>query len=239
MPVTASEAALVVCVATFAAAVQGPAGFGAALIAAPILVLLDPVFVPGPMLIASLLLAVLLCVRERRSVDLRGVGWALTGRVPGTLLGLMCLDSLAADQLPHVFAALILLAVALSTLGVRVSPRPTTLALAGVLSGVMGTVTSAGGPPVALLYQHERAPTLRGTLSGFFMVSTSISIAGLALYGLLGVRELIAAAVIAPGVLLGFLISGHTRHYLDRGGTRSAVLALTTTAALVLILKHL
>ena len=61
-----------------AAAVHGSAGMGFALIAAPMLVLIDATLVPGPLLAAGLTLTVMMAIRERRAIDVWGLGWALT-----------------------------------------------------------------------------------------------------------------------------------------------------------------
>jgi len=39
------------------------------------------------------------------------------------------------------------------------------LLIAGGLSGFFGTLTSIGAPPLALVEQGEKGPTIRGTLS--------------------------------------------------------------------------
>ncbi len=48
------------------AAVQGSLGLGYPLIAAPFLILIDPLLVPGPVLINALVLVVLITIRDRR-----------------------------------------------------------------------------------------------------------------------------------------------------------------------------
>lgn len=218
--------------------VQGSIGFGAAVFAAPIVLLVDPRFVPGPMICAALVLTLLIASRERASVDVRGVGWALVGRLPGTGAAVLLMRWLPAAALGNLCAALMLLAVVLAGSGVRVSPRPATLFGAGVASGVMGTVASVGGPPIALVYQHAPGPTLRGTMAGYFIFSSLISLAGLSAGGLFGLRELRAALVLMPGVLLGFAISRWTHTALDRGGIRPAVLALSALAAGSVLVKQ-
>ncbi|NIR59973.1 MAG: sulfite exporter TauE/SafE family protein, partial [Gammaproteobacteria bacterium] len=50
--------------------------------------------------------------------------------------------------------ALVLLAVAMSVAGLKISPTRPTLITAGALSGFMSTVSSVGGPPLAITYQH-------------------------------------------------------------------------------------
>lgn len=75
----------------FGALVQGAVGFGMALVAAPLLVLIRPQLVPGPLLVSGLALTLLVARRERDSIDLLGVKWGLVGRVPGVAIGALAL----------------------------------------------------------------------------------------------------------------------------------------------------
>ena len=53
------------------------------------LALLDPTLVPAVVLGLSVPLTCLVVWRERKALDLRRVGWAVFGRVPGTVVGVM------------------------------------------------------------------------------------------------------------------------------------------------------
>ena len=237
MDLSLTDAVLAATAIALGSLVQASVGFGAAVLAAPLLLLIDPSFVPGPMICAGLVLTSLIATRERAAVDIRGVAWALVGRVPGMLAGLLVLLWLPKTTLELVIAGLMLLAVALASLGPRIKPRRGTLFVAGIASGVMGTVASVGGPAVALVYQHAPGPTLRGTMAGYFIFSSSISLVGLSAVGLLGKHELLAALVLVPGVLVGFVLSRWTHKVLDGGHTRPAVLALSAIAALGVVLR--
>ena len=46
-------------------------------------------------------------------------------------------------------------------------------AVAGLVSGVAGTATSIGGPPLAMLYQHRHPQVLRPTLAVFFLLGAA------------------------------------------------------------------
>lgn len=221
------------------AVVQGSIGFGLSLVAVPILILIDPRLVPGPVLCVAILLTMLLAHRERRSIDLAGVGWALVGRMPGTVAGATALALMPRDGLGLIFGSLVLAAVLMSAFRFRVVPKPWSLAVAGLLSGFMGTTVAIGGPPMALLLQHAPGARLRGTLSGFFMVGASVSLLALIIIGRFGWSELALAGILAPGIVLGFLVSGRTAPLLDRGFTRVAVLAAAAIAAVVAILRQI
>lgn len=228
---------LATAVMALAALVQGAVGFGSALVAAPLLALLDPRFVPVPIILANFVLTLLVVAREHQALNLRAVGWAVTGRLPGTWLGLLALTGFSATQLPRFFAALVLGAVLLLLLG-RAPPRnPLSLFVAGTTAGLMGTVTSIGGPPIALMFHDVRGAELRGTLGGYFVASTLMSIAGFGLTGLLGIEELIRAALLLPGLLVGFYASNRGRRFLDQGYTRPAVLTLATLAAVGVLVR--
>ena len=71
---------------------NGHVGFGLGILAAPLLLLLDPRLVPGPLLAASLVLTVLLARREWRDARRGDLGWALAGRLGGTLAAVAILS---------------------------------------------------------------------------------------------------------------------------------------------------
>jgi uncharacterized membrane protein YfcA len=221
--------------AALGAVVQGSVGFGLSLVTVPLLFLIDPSFVPGPVLCVAIVLTLLLSHRERRSIDFHGVAWVLAGRIPGTVFGAAALVVLPTDVLSVLFGVLVLLAVAFSSLRVRGEPKRRSLTGVGLLSGFMGTTAALGGPPVALLLQNLPGARLRGTLSGIFLVGASVSLAALVVVGHFGRQELTLALALLPGALAGFAFSGLTAPILDRGYTRPVVLVLASAAALVAI----
>jgi uncharacterized membrane protein YfcA len=232
--------ALAVAVAVIAvtSAVHGAVGFGMNLLAVPVLVVLDPTFVPGPAVAAGLVLSVLVAGREREPLD-RRLGWAFLGLVPGTLLALWLLALVPAESLAAPMGVLVLVAVVVSAIRVRLSPTRRTLAVAGVASGFLATAGSIGGPPMALVYAQSHGPRLRSSLSVFFVVTAVASLVALAAAGHFGVHELRVSALFVPGVLVGFLASGPLRPLVDRGHVRPAVLWLSGLAGVGAIVEGL
>ena len=224
-------------IVTVGSALQGSVGFGLGMLAAPVLVLIDPELIPGPLLCAALLLTILVAFREHRAIDLRGVGWALAGRLPGTALGAVAV-ALAPQQATTLLVGLmVLLAVVLIGSGIRPERGRAVLLGAGTLSGFMATTTSIGGPAVAVLYHDAEGPRLRGTLSSFFIVGLVVSLSALAFVGRFGQEEMRSALLLFPGVLLGFLFSGRIAPILDRGYTRPALLTASALAGLSVIVR--
>jgi uncharacterized membrane protein YfcA len=237
--VSVAEAVLAALIFAVGAAVQGAVGFGANLVAAPLLVLLEEGFVPGPVVVASAVLNVLLAWRSGRGDVDPTVHVAIGGQIVGSLAAGAVIAMLPADALSVVFAVLVLLAVAISLRGRRLSPTRPHLAGAGLASGFMGTISGIGGPPIALAYLRLSAAALRATLAFYFLAGNLIAIPTLILVGSLGTEDLDACAVLVPGAVLGFLASGWLARHADRGTVRPIVLGLSTAAAVAVIVRTL
>jgi hypothetical protein len=237
-----SAPAIVAAVAVMAAgaAVQGGVGFGMNVVAAPILIQIDSDLVPGPLLAASLANALLIAFRDRSGIDRSALMWALVGRVPGAALGAFLLVRVFSEWSLSVFLASVILAgAALSVTPIRLPRGRSIIGVGGFVSGVAGTATAVGGPPLALALQHVEPRRLRGTLSVYFLVAASVSLAFLGVWGKFGADHLLAVAVLVPGQLLGYLVSGRLVRVLDRGYTRPALLVISAAAALSLLIRAL
>jgi uncharacterized protein len=224
-------------VVALGALVQGTVGFGLALVAAPLLAILDPALVPVPLVLVSGLHAVLAMVRERADTDWAGVGWALLGRVPGIAVGVLAVATLSPRAFSAVVGVIVLVCALLSAVAWRPHPTRPALLAAGLVSGVTGTAASIGGPPVALLYQDQGGPRVRATLAAYFVAGTVLSLAGLLLGGQVDGADLLAAATLLPFVVAGFLLSSPARRLLDGGWVRPAVLGVSAAGALFLLVS--
>lgn len=220
-------------------AVQGSVGFGVALLAAPAVMLIDPSLMPGSVLIVSTSLAATGFVQERRHVEWSGLGWALAGRAVGTAFGAYLVVIASARVLATMVGVVVLAAVALTSRAVRIPLTPGSLAAAGVVSGVTGTAASIGGPPIALLMQHEPGRKIRANLAAFFLVGASVSLAALAIAGRLPPRTVFAGLAMVPFMVLGFALAQPLRRHLDVGRTRHAVLAVAAASAVALLIRSL
>lgn len=236
MPPVDVMIALAVIVAV-GALVQGAVGLGLGLVSAPLMTLIAPSLMPGTMLWLAAILPVMTLVRDWADVDWRGLGWAFAGRVPATVLGAWIVSVVSTRTLGVVVGFMVLVAVILTARTVRLPMTRTALIGAGVVSGVSGTATSIGGPPLALLYQHAPLSQLRATLGVYFLGGALVSLAGLAVVGDLTAAQGKAALWLLPGVVLGFAVSVRVRQHVSGPRVRVYVLALCAAAALVLIAR--
>lgn len=212
------------------ACLQGVAGYGIGTLSAPLLFLISPAFLPGVMITNSVLLNVLMLLRNRTSITLRPVRFAVGGSVVGILLASLTLTALTPQGFEFTFGALILLAVLLSVVGLKPALSDRNSLIAGGVSGYMGTITAIGGPPMALIYQHETGPRVRANLSAFFVFSSLVTVLALIPAGYVGRSELKLVAVSLPGVVVGFWSSRFLIHRLPYDVLRPIILAIAGLA---------
>lgn len=220
-------------------AIQGAVGFGANLFASPLLVLLDPAYVPGPLLISAMVFNGLMMRRDPGAHHWRQIRWPIAGLLPGSVAAAAIVASVSSRGLAIVFGLVILGAVGLSASGLHPPRNRGTLLVGGAASGFMGTAVGIGGPPVALLFQHATGPELRGALARFFEVSCLISIGLLIAVGRFGPADVVRGVWLLPGTITGYFVSGWLAPRIDAGHVRVAVLALSAASALIVLVRAL
>lgn len=239
MEITPAQIAVALGFVLLGATLQATVGFGMALIAAPTLLLIYPDFVPGPLMAASMTLTLLVVWRERAHVDLRGMTSAALGRIVGTAAAATFLVFASTALFDLAFGLLVVLGVVLSALHPALAPTRTSTAIAGVASGLMGTISAIGGPPMALVYQNAGAAQLRSTLAGFFVLGTTVSVAALWFIGRFGLEEARLSLLLCPAMVGGFFLAVPLRRRISDRAIRPLVLVLSLAAAVVVLGRSL
>ncbi len=219
------------------ATVQASIGIGLGMIASPMLALADTAFIPVAIMLAVVPLTFAIAWADRQHVEPREVGFALIGRVPGTIAGALVVAALSDRVLAVMVATSVMLAVVSSITGRLFQPTDRALVVAGLASGFAGTTTGVGGPPMALTYQNSDPATMRATISAFFAIGALMSLAALALAGEIGVRQLQLTAMILPAVVLGVVTARRVKDRLRPEVVRPAVLVICTIAAVTLVVE--
>ncbi|MFY0478843.1 sulfite exporter TauE/SafE family protein [Achromobacter marplatensis] len=220
-----------------AALAQGVGGIGFAMFAAPVAAMFFPQLAPGPLLTLGGFISLLTALRERAFIDWSAVSYALAGRVVGTLIAIYAMASFAPQALGVLFACLILAAVALSVAGLRFTATPGRVSGAGVASGLMGTMTSVGAPPIAIVLQHAAPPRLRATLGVVLFLGSIFSLAMLALAKRYTGYHAGLALSLAPFLLAGFAVSNRLRALLPPQAVRGVLLAVCALGAAGVLVK--
>lgn len=229
---------LAVLAVTAGAMLQSAVGFGFALVAAPVLLFIDPRLVPVPITLAALAMTAGNFLLNHRHADWRGLVWLGVGNLPGYLLGSLALTLLPVSWMALLFGALTLTMVGLSISHLHFAARPAWQLPMGALSGFSGVTTAMNGPPVALVYQHAPGPLVRGTLSVYFFLSNLVLIGLFASLGKLDARALAAGALLLPWVLVGLWLGRPLAGWLDAGRTRRAVLWVSAISALAVVWRY-
>lgn len=219
------------------AVVQSTIGFGMAVVAAPVVVLLAPELMPAALLVPSLALPLLQLARGARDVAWRPLGWAVGARTLTTPVGVAIVALVSARAIAALVGVLILVTVALSLRTIDLRPSPANAALAGAVSGVSGTAAAIGGPFLALVLQHERPERVRSTLAAFFVAGSLLGLGGLAVGGELTGDQVTAGLVWVPFAALGYVLSSPLRARVAQDRFRRAVLAFCVLASVVVIVR--
>lgn len=219
------------------AAAQASIGMGLNMFAVPILALIDPVYVPGPVLVHSFLVASAASYRLRSDINWRELGVAAAGLLAGTAAAALLLMQLDPARLPRVFGFLTLAAVAITAVGYRIALTRRNLVAASSAAGVMGTIAGVHGPPIALLYQYESPQRIRSALLPFFAIANFISLLALGAIGMFGWAEIRASALLLPGLVAGFLAAPLLIRVLSARMIRACILAISAIGGLALVLK--
>jgi len=118
------------------------------------------------------------------------------------------------------------------------APRRRNLVVAGAPSGVLGTATSIGGPPMALVWQGSEGPKLRATMSSFFLIGSLMSIAMLTVTGAVDRHTVAMFGVLVPAAVLGYVLSRYVNRILNPNRQRWTAITVSMIGAVVLIIQQ-
>lgn len=222
-----------------AALLQGIGGLGFAMISAPLAVLFFPEMAPGPLLVLGAGLALLGLLRDFDAVDWPSVTTLMVGRAGGTLLAGATLAALPTNAFSIVFALLILIGVGLSFAGRKVEASHPNMVLAGVASGLMGTITSSGAPPFAIVMRYVPPRQMRATVSCVFFAGAILSLLMLAYVDRFTLPQLWLGILLFPLMLGGFFVSNRLNRYFSPHGVRVMLLTMSGLGALGILARTL
>ena len=232
------EIAVAVLVIFIGSYVQSSIGFGLAIIAAPVLFFIDPLYVPAPITMCALTLSLANASRHWHSISFAGLKFAILGRIPGTVAGGMLLYWIDQEQLALLLGISVIFAVLLSLSNIVLRPTPGAMLSAGFLSGFMGTSSSIGGPPMALVLQHQENDFIRANLAAFFVVSCLLSLIMLTTVDRFGMEQILLSLPLLPATLVGYWLAMLTLHLISHQNLRRTSLFLCAVAGSAAIVSY-
>ena len=195
-----------------ASVVKGTTGFGFALVATPLLLLLWEPLVMVPVLIpASMMANILIITQNRHRLEWGRVAPMAAAGVLGIPLGTVILFIVPPTTLKIGVALVVLASATILMTGARVniSRERVASSVAGFISGLLLASTTISGPPVTLFLINQRwaKDTFRTSLALFFLTLEGFAIVSLAVSGILTVSTFVVSMAMWPSVLLGYAIA--------------------------------
>ena len=233
---------LAFCAVLVAAFVRGVSGFGLALVLAPILVLLMNA---KSTVVVNLLLAlisnIVILPFSFRHVYLKGIIPMAVSTLPGIIVGAWIITIIMPSTLKVVIGAVTMVSDIPLALGLN---RPFTkeklaCGVSGFLSGLLGTATGLGGPPVVLFMHNQnwRKETIHSSLAAFFLFAAICSLIALIVAGIVEMQTVIFSASLAPALLVGTVVGMVTFHKLNQRFFRGLTLAIIICAGILGIIS--
>ena len=224
-----------------ASLVKGTTGFGFALVATPLLLLLWEPLVMVPVLIPAGMAADILIVgQNRQRLEWGRVAPMAAAGILGIPLGTAILLIVPSDVLKIGVAVVVLVSATILMTGatVNISRERIASSVAGFMGGVLLTSTTISGPPVTLFLINQRwaKDTFRTSLALFFLTLQAFAIVSLAIGGILTFETLVMSVALWPSVLLGYALAVRVLpHIPQEAFLRIATVVVMATGLLALV----
>ena len=226
-------------IVAFAAFMQAASGIGFAMIAVPLLALVDLGYVPSPTLFAMLGLSLIMACRGWRDIDRQGLVALLPGLCFGTVIGALALDALPQSVFGLLFGSMVLIALIVGQIGYLPERSGSSFVISGTFAGLMGTMAGIHGPALAVLYREAAPRTARATIALIFIVASCLSLLSLYLAGLFDRTDVLMGMALWPGIIAGYILAISVGRYISDVLSRRAMLSSAALSALILIVKSL
>jgi len=208
--------------------------------AAPVMALVAPAWLPGTVVLVGFTIGAGALLSARDAVQWRDLPPGFAGRIFGaSIAAYIAAAVVGTDGLALIVGCVVLFAVALTVLGMSFPITGSSLFVAGGVSGVMGTLTGIGAPPMAILYSNVETRRAAATQNAFYGFGTLVAIIALSVAGVLSLPQLAFAASLAPFVPLALWSARPLANRFERGTIRPWALGLATISALVLLGRSL
>lgn len=220
--------------------IQRLSGQAFGIVAAPLIALVAPQFLPAGLLLLGITVGLTSTAVDFSALTRAEIIPGFFGRALGAVIAAMVAASITnVNLIAGLTGIAVLIGIVLSLSGLRVTIKPITLVTAGIVAGLMGTITAVGAPPMALLYQYEPAKRARAMQNAFFFWGMCASVLALAWQGLITTKHLIFAGSLLPAIALGLAVSMPLAGRMERHTLRPYALGLSAIAATTLIARLL
>ena len=212
--------ALVLLIIFISTIIRSALGFGNALIAMPLLVLILGVKTAAPLVaMVGIINALVMLLREWRELDIKSAIYLILSTLAGIPLGLFFLKS-SPEHIVKMILGLVLIGFGLYNLfGLRLPALKKGYLVFpfGFLAGILGGAYNTGGPPVVIygVMRGWEKEKFRATLQGYFLISSALIVVGQGISGLWTRSVLIYFLGSIPVVVLAVLLGNWMVHKIS------------------------
>jgi uncharacterized membrane protein YfcA len=225
---------------------RGMSGFGAGLVAVPLLVFVMPIQTAVPMMtVLGFAVLVFLSVRDRRHVVWSEFRILIVPTVIGVAVGVALMSMLGSSVLVRVLA-LVVIAYAVYLVASPYfggTPRPCARGWAppaAFLSSVIDTALGSGGGALVVIYMHSRRlgrVEFRATLATLWVFEAGLRIAGYGAAGFYTSGTVLLIAAMLPVLWIGTLIGEKVGNVISPAGFSRIIAALLAGSGVALLMK--
>jgi hypothetical protein len=196
---------------------RGFAGFGSAMMLAPVFaVLMGPAHMVPVIMAMELPIGAVIFMETRKQTEWRFVGPMAAAAVVTMPLGVWLLLTIDTRVLTVVISIVVILFVGILASGWRYrGPRRTWLGMSlGGMSGAMMATTSVGGPPILLymLAGKDSASTVRANIVAYFLVTSAVVVVMVLAAAPTAATALVDATTFLPTMWLGTWLGSRAHH---------------------------
>lgn len=227
-----------------AGVIYGLTGFGFALVAVPILIiLLSPKIVVPLVMIHATFISLVILFEARKWVDLRRIWPLMVAGLAGIPAGTYLLIFLDDGILKMSIGAIIIPFAIASLLGFKKQIKNEKLAFApvGFISGLLNASTSLAGPPVILFFVNQgiAKQTFRANLVAYYTVLSAATVSAFMIGGVITAEVIQYSLWLLPATILGALTGIKLAHKVKETLFRNLALIIVTIAGLLSIASGL
>ncbi|MFC1454486.1 sulfite exporter TauE/SafE family protein [Candidatus Undinarchaeota archaeon] len=225
--------------------IKGFTGFGPALLSVPILTLfLDLKFVLPVVLLLDLVSSSIILWQERKNVDLKGTLPIFLFYAIGTGLGFYVLISVQTAVLEKLLGLFVVFFGAKLLLSkpskFKIGKKVDDIAkrLAGLGSGILGSLFGTNGPPIVIYYSHklDKKKLIRGATAPFFVIDCIWRGGMYSFAGLAGIDTLKFFLMLVPSLLLGLYLGTHLHTKIKEESFLKAIALILILAGIRLVI---
>ncbi|MBC8208972.1 MAG: sulfite exporter TauE/SafE family protein [Desulfobulbaceae bacterium] len=220
--------------------IQGMTGFGSALIALPLLSLFLDIKIAVPLCILnSLVITTTMALQLKKHFEKKKILPLCLAAIPGVILGVTLLKNSGSDIIRISLALLLICYSLYSLLSTPKHPNlhPNWAIPAGFLSGLIGAIFSAGGPPTIIYtaLSNWSKDQIKATLTGFFLFNSYLIAIAHTSSGLINSTVLSLFLYSAPMVLVGTLLGGRCYGLLKKDLYLKVIFAFLVVMGMMLL----